>query len=103
LRLNEAPGSGVHVKAVSAGSAAMAAGVAAGDELLAVNGWRIRRLDEAVQWLKPGSAFELLLARDQRLHTVAVQPGAGVQGSALTLAPQPTTAAAKRRRGWLSA
>jgi predicted metalloprotease with PDZ domain len=102
LRLNEAPGSGVHVKAVSAGSAAMAAGVAAGDELLAVNGWRIRRLDEAVQWLKPGSAFELLLARDQRLHTLTVQPGAGVQGSALALAPQPTAAAAKRRRGWLS-
>ncbi len=101
LRLNEAPGSGVQVKAVSAGSAAVQAGVAAGDELLAVNGWRIRRLDDAVQWLRPGAAFELMLARDQRVQTVTVQPTTASHSSGLALSPRPVAAVAKRRRAWL--
>jgi predicted metalloprotease with PDZ domain len=101
LRLSEAPGSGVQVKAVSAGSAAMQAGVAAGDELLAANGWRIRRLDDAVQWLKPGAAFELVLVRDQRVQTVRVNPTVASHGSGLALSPQPAAAVAKRRRAWL--
>lgn len=101
LRLNEAPGGGVQVKAVSAGSAAMQAGVAAGDELLAVNGWRIRRLDDAVQWLKPGAAFELMLARDQRVQTVKVEPTVASHGSGLALSHKPMASIHKRRRAWL--
>jgi predicted metalloprotease with PDZ domain len=51
LRLNEGPVSGVQVRHVLRGSAAEAAGLAPGDELIAVDGWRVRRLDDARQWL----------------------------------------------------
>jgi predicted metalloprotease with PDZ domain len=101
LGLRLAEGASVQVKAVSAGSAAAQAGVCAGDELLAVNNWRIRRLDDAQQWLQPGVAFELLLARDQRLHRLRVQPVAQCLNSALALAPKPSVAMARRRRAWL--
>jgi predicted metalloprotease with PDZ domain len=92
----------VQVKSVLAGGAAARAGVSAGDELLAVDGWRIRRLDDAQQWLSSGQSFELLLARDQRMLALRVQPDAVAQRSvALALADKPSAAAAALRRGWL--
>jgi predicted metalloprotease with PDZ domain len=104
LRLVEGPG-GVQVKQVLAGSAAMRAGVSAGDELLAVDGWRIRRLDEAQQWLQPGHDFELLLVRDQRLHRLTLQPASALAAPqcALALANKPPARAAALRRAWLGA
>ena len=76
--------------------------MAAGDELLAVDGWRIRRLDDAQQWLTGGQAFELLLVRHQRVLRLSVQPDASQpQALALTLADKPAAAAASLRRGWL--
>jgi len=101
LRLNEGA-NGVQVRQVLAGSAALLAGVSAGDELLAVDGWRIRRLDEAQQWIKPGRPFELLLARDQRLHTLTVAPDA-TPAATLSLAPaaSPPKGAAALRRAWI--
>jgi predicted metalloprotease with PDZ domain len=102
LRLAEGALSGVQVKSVLAGSAAARAGVAAGDELLAVDGWRIRRLDDAQQWLVAGQAFELLLVRDQRVLRLPVQPDASAPPTlALALADKPAAAAASLRRGWL--
>ena len=74
LRLSEAAVSGIHVKQVLRGSAAEAAGVAAGDELLAADGWRLRRLDDARQWLAAGAAFELLVVREQRLLGLRIAP-----------------------------
>jgi predicted metalloprotease with PDZ domain len=102
LRLAES-GSAVVVKQVVSGSAALRAGVAAGDELMAVDGWRIRRLDEAQQWLSPGRAFELLLVRDQRVQQVRVEPGAGAVPLQITLAAaaQPDARARARRRAWI--
>ncbi|MBN8511292.1 MAG: M61 family metallopeptidase, partial [Burkholderiales bacterium] len=50
LRLSEGPVSGIQVKSVLRGGAAEAAGVCAGDELLAVDGWRVRRLEDARAW-----------------------------------------------------
>jgi predicted metalloprotease with PDZ domain len=101
LRLAEGSG-GVVVRQVGAGSAAMRAGVAAGDELLAIDGWRLRRLDEAQQWLAPGRAFELLLVRDQRLHTLRVKPDATPAPTlALALDSAPPKSAAVLRRAWL--
>jgi predicted metalloprotease with PDZ domain len=101
LRLVEGT-AGVAVKQVLAGGAAARAGVSAGDELLAVDGWRIRRLDEAQQWIAPGRAFELLLVRDQRLHTLRLKPDATpATHSVLALAPQPAAAAAALRRAWI--
>ena len=104
LRLSEGALSGVQVKSVLTGSAAARAGVAAGDELLAAGGWRIRRLDDAQQWLAAGLPFELLLVRDQRVLSLSL-PASAASRSALTqtlaLAAKPAAAAASLRRGWL--
>ena len=77
LRVSEAALSGIHVKSVFRGSAAEAAGVNAGDELLAVDGWRLRRLDDARHWTQPGQPFALTLVRDQRLRTLQVAAACG--------------------------
>ncbi|MEF7614762.1 PDZ domain-containing protein [Aquincola sp. MAHUQ-54] len=102
LRLSEGPVTGVQVRQVMRGSVAERAGLSAGDELLAVDGWRVRRLDDAQQWVRAGEPFELLLVRDQRLRTVRVAPEAGSAG-ALSLAPadKPGKSAAALRRAWL--
>lgn len=103
LRLHEGPGA-IQVRQVLAGSTALQAGVAAGDELLAVDGWRLRRFDEAQQWLTPGRRFELLLTRDQRLLTLTLHPlAAGASQLALGLAEAPSKAAAALRKAWLGA
>ena len=106
LRLSEGVVSGVQVKTVLAGGAAHRAGVAAGDELLALDGWRVRRLDEAQGWLARELPFELLLVRDQRVLTLRVDPLAGqAPGDALSLhlLDKPAAAVARRRRAWLGA
>lgn len=102
LRLSEGALSGVQVKSVLVGSAAAEGGVSAGDELLAANGWRIRRLDDAQQWLGASQPFELLLVRDQRVLRLNVQPVATPSNTVtLALADKPVAAAASVRRGWL--
>jgi len=76
--------------------------VAAGDELLAADGWRLRRLDDAQGWLAPGAAFELLLAREQRVLRVRVQPPARPpRGWQIAVEPTATAAAVEQRRAWL--
>ncbi len=102
LRLVEGANT-VQVKQVLAGSVAMRAGVSAGDELLAADGWRIRRLDEAQQWLEPGRDFELLLVRDQRLQRVTLQPGsvAAATQVVLSLVVKPSARATALRRAWI--
>jgi predicted metalloprotease with PDZ domain len=86
------------------GSASEQAGVSAGDELLAVDGWRLRRLDDARSWLKAGKPFELTLVRDQRLRSLRVQPPKTSAGS-VTLKPaeSATPAARALRQAWLGA
>ena len=104
LRLSEGALSGVQIKSVLAGSAASEAGLSAGDELLAVNGWRIRRLDDAQLWLSSGAPFELMLARDQQVRTQVVRPPtSAAQTLSLSLLAKPLPAAASLRRGWLGA
>ena len=103
LRLTEGAGA-VRVTHVLAASPAARAGVAAGDELLAVDGWRVRRLDEAQQWLAPGTAFELLAVRDQRVLRLTLQPDARPTPSVtLQAATRALHAAALARRAWLGA
>jgi predicted metalloprotease with PDZ domain len=104
LKLSEGPITGSQVKIVLRGSAAAEAGISAGDELLAVDGWRIRRLDDAQQWIPEGQPFELTLVRQQRLRSLTVRPKATpALARTLTLAcdPQPSPAAAALRRAWL--
>ena len=104
LRLAEGA-NGVQVKQVLSASVAMRAGVAAGDELLAVDGWRIRRLDEAQQWLEPGRDFELLLVRDQRLLRLTLQPGGAAPApqTVLGLSSKPAVRVLALRKAWIGA
>jgi len=106
LKLSESALSGVQVKQVLAGSAAALAGLSAGDELLAVDGWRIRRLDDALAWTPRDGQFELLLVRDQRVLTLRVRAGAAAPAAApvaLALADKPAKAVLARRKAWLGA
>jgi predicted metalloprotease with PDZ domain len=104
LRLSEGPVTGVQVRSVLRGSAAELAGVSAADELLAVDGWRIRRLDEAQLWLAAGAAFDLMLVRDQRVRTVRVAPAARPAAPAVTLSltDNASKAALALKRAWLT-
>jgi predicted metalloprotease with PDZ domain len=104
LRLSEGPVSGVQVKSVLVDSPAARAGVSAGDEVLAVDGWRIRRLDEALQWSGKDRPLELLLVRDQRLRTLTVVPDTRSplrQQWRLGLEASTSAQALTRRRAWL--
>jgi predicted metalloprotease with PDZ domain len=101
LRLSEGALTGVQVRGVLRDSAAERAGLAAGDDLLAADGWRLRRLDDLAQWVAPGRPFELLVARDQRVLTLRVVPDARPQPT-VTLSAAGNAAARARRRAWLA-
>jgi predicted metalloprotease with PDZ domain len=104
LRLSEGPVSGVQVKSVLEGSAAARAGISAGDEILAVGGWRVRRLDEVLQWSGKDEPLELLLVRDQRLRSATVVPDTRSplrQQWRLGLETSASAQALTRRRAWL--
>jgi predicted metalloprotease with PDZ domain len=106
LRLSEGPLSGVQVKSVAADSAAARAGVSAGDEVLAIDGWRVRRLDEALQWSTPDRPLELLVSRDRKLHTLTLKPEARSplrRQHRLALSEQVPREVLARRRAWLGA
>ncbi len=102
LRLSEGALSGIHVKTVHRDSPAERAGVAAGDELLAVDGWRVRRLDDARAWIGHLQPVALMAVRDQRLVQLTLTPEAAKPSSVtLKLADKPTPAARALRREWL--
>ena len=106
LRLSEGPVTGIQVKSVLAGGAGAAAGLSAGDEILAVDGWRVRRLDDALSWIRTGAAFELLVVRQQRVRTLRVAERAAdrrndAASRGLKLAANPTAATLARRAAWL--
>jgi predicted metalloprotease with PDZ domain len=105
LRLNEGPVSGITVRHVLRGSEAEQAGVMPGDELIAADGWRLRRLDDARAWVAPDAGFELLLVRDQRVRSLRMPPAIApaVAGVNLRLDDRAAAAAVARRRAWLGA
>ena len=105
LRVNESALTGVSVTHVLRGGAAERAGLAAGDEVLAVAGWRLRRLDDALRLLVAGEAAPLLVSRDQRLHTLdlVLPPDAGNAGGvALGLSAKASKAALVLQKAWLA-
>ena len=106
LRVSEGPVTGIQVKSVLAGGAGAAAGLSAGDEILAVDGWRVRRLDDALAWIRTGAAFDLLVVRQGRVRTLRVgERGADQRHDAsprsLKLAAAPNAATRARRAAWL--
>jgi predicted metalloprotease with PDZ domain len=104
LRLSEGPVTGVQVRSVQRGSAAERAGIAAGDELLAAAGWRLRRLDDLRGWCGAGQAFDVLLARDQKVLSLRVEPPAQAASPSwhLSLADDPPGAVLALRQAWLA-
>ena len=66
----------------------------------------MRRLDDAISWLRPGAAFEMLIVRQQRILTLRVPERAAVARTdaaprSLKLAAAPNAATHKRRVAWL--
>jgi predicted metalloprotease with PDZ domain len=105
LRLSENALTGIQVRQVLRGSAAERAGIAVGDELLALDGWRLRRLEDARAWWPGTQPGELLLSRDGRVCRVVLEAAARDLEStvSLSLAAAPTAEAEAIRRGWLGA
>ena len=104
VRVSESALTGVRVTHVLRGGAGESAGLAAGDEVLALDGWRIRRLDEVLRLARPGVASELLVSRDQRLLTLrlALPPEDQVPGSVtLAVDDKAQRPAAALRKAWL--
>jgi len=92
LRITES--SGIRIKSVMRDSVAEQAGFAAGDEWLGVEvghgttvqGWRLAKLDELPLYLGTAQSFKSLIARDQRLHTLAVTLSDSAQQIKLSIA-----------------
>src|SRR5690606_18640111 len=103
LRVQESAGS-LKALAVMHGSQAESAGISAGDELLALDNWRLRRTDDLSQWRRPERAQALLICRDQQLQTLTLPAApAGHEGQLVTLSLSSAdgSAAQARRRLWL--
>ncbi|WP_343627156.1 M61 family metallopeptidase [Roseateles puraquae] len=101
LRVRESALTGITVTHVLAGGAAQAGGCHARDEILAANGWRLRRLDDLPALLTAGcTTLRLLVSRDQRMVELSVDLPAA-QAAAVALAP--ADAASPARQRWLGA
>ena len=106
VRVNESALTGVKVGQVLRDGAAEAAGLSPGDELLAVAGWRVRRLEDALRVITAGVPAALLVVRDQRVLTLDVvlpaEVPVGAAGVTLKPAPKPAKAAQALRKAWLA-
>jgi predicted metalloprotease with PDZ domain len=105
VRVSESALTGVKVNQTLRGGAAEKAGLSAGDEVVAVAGWRVRRLDDATRLITAGVPAPLLVVRDQRVMTLSlVLPTTSVEGTvSLQHSPKPSKAAAALSKAWLSA
>jgi predicted metalloprotease with PDZ domain len=105
MRVSESALTGVKVTHVLRGSAAEAAGLSSGDELLAVDDWRLRRLDDAQRLMQSGAPANVLVSRDQRVLTLPVTlPKEDASPGAISLAPDAKAprAAQALRKAWLT-
>ena len=108
LRVSESALTGIKVSHVLRGGAAEAAGLAAGDELLGVDEWRLRRLDELLRLLPDDGRATLLVSRDQRLLHLSLAAAAAADSGAVALSPAPApadnpaaAAAQSLRQAWM--
>ena len=109
LRVSESALTGARITHVLRGGAAERAGFSAGDELLALAGWRLRRLDDAQRLLAAGQNGRWLVSRDQRVVELTMawpadakvgEPAPG--GITLTAEPKPARAVLALRKAWLT-
>jgi predicted metalloprotease with PDZ domain len=94
----------VQVSAVLRDSAAERAGLSPGDEIIAVQGWRVSSLEEAASWVRDDDDCELLVARDRKIiAAMARMPTTGSlpQRPILALRADAPDHALARRRQWL--
>ena len=91
------------LQSVLRGGAAERAGLAAGDELVALDGWRLRRIDDLAALQAFERPLPLLAARDQRLLSLTL-PAAPRAMGAVKLATDPQADGTVRalREAWLS-
>lgn len=98
-------GGGLSVKRLERDSPGQRAGLSAGDELLALDGQRLRTPDDVDRLLTlrpPGQARELLWVRDGLVRTSALHPEPpAVRRWQLRIDPAAPPAAAQRRAAWL--
>jgi predicted metalloprotease with PDZ domain len=110
LRVSESALTGSRVTHVLRGGAAEQAGVSAGDELLALDGWRLRRLDDALRLVLVGGKGKtgtLWVSRDQRVIELSVTTPTAAEASAsggvnLVADPKPEPATLALRKAWLA-
>ncbi len=113
VRLQDSP-SGVKVQAVMYGGVAEQMGLSAGDELIALDQWRIKRVEDLSLWHQADLTQTLLVSRDQRLLSLSLNPATMKAASppqglvTLSLAPLPPEKGPRgeaerlqRRRAWL--
>lgn len=96
----------VRVRQVITGSTAEVAGVAPGDELVAINGLRLRgvNLSRMLDRAEPGDSIRLTLTRgDELLDREAVLQAPQLNDCKLTLVENPDAASLARRNSWLGA
>ena len=107
VRVSESALTGIKVSQVLRGGAAERAGMSPGDEVLAIGGWRLRRLEDAIRVIDPGAPAPLLVARDQRVLTLSLTAPldvpAGASGVTLAVSPRPGKTAQALRKAWLLA
>jgi predicted metalloprotease with PDZ domain len=105
VRVSESALTGVKITHVLRGSAAEAAGLSSGDELLAVEDWRIRRLDDMQRLMPADAPASVLVSRDQRVLSLPVTlPKESATPGAVSLAPDAKAprAALALRKAWLA-
>jgi len=105
VRVNESALTGVKVSHVLSDGAGERAGLAPGDELIGIDGWRLRRLDDASRVLPQEGTTTLVVGRDQRLLSlpVTVASLAPADAGVVQLKPaEKADAAARRlREAWI--
>lgn len=105
LRVAESALTGIKATHVLAGGVAEQAGFAPGDEILAVDGWRLRRLDDAERVASRDAASEWLVGREQRVVSLRLETvtwrEAGAGAVALGLAAKAEPGVLARREAWL--
>jgi predicted metalloprotease with PDZ domain len=99
LRVTESALAGIKVTHVLRGGVAERAGLSAGDELIALGDWRLRRLDDALRLLPTdaadAAAATLLVSRDQRLLRLVIDMPAAPLPDALAVSAGAGAGAAK--------
>ncbi len=99
VRVSESALTGVKISHVLRDGAGERAGVAPGDELIAIDGWRLRRLDDATRVMAQEGTTTLLVGRDQRVLSLSLAIGslAAADAGVVQLKPAEKADAEMRR------